>query len=63
MTLRDHFAGLKSSDGAAREEILHRAYSIWESKGRPDNEDLAHWLAAELEIFPLTTAAHRDRDI
>ena len=48
---RNSFAGLESSDRAAREEILHRAYAIWESKGCPDNQQLAHWLEAESGVM------------
>lgn len=45
------FAGLKNTDRAAREEIQHRAYSIWASAGRPNNCELEHWLAAEAEVL------------
>jgi hypothetical protein len=45
------FAGLKSSDRAARETILHRAYAIWESEGRPNDRQLAHWLRAEADVM------------
>jgi hypothetical protein len=45
------FEGLLSTDRAAREEILHRAHSIWEAAGRPDNRALENWLAAEAEVL------------
>ena len=45
------FAGLKSTDRAAREEIQHRAYSIWASAGRPQHREMEHWLAAESEVL------------
>jgi hypothetical protein len=45
------FSGLTSNDRAAREEILHRAYSIWESEGCPENRQLAHWLMAEAAVL------------
>jgi hypothetical protein len=45
------FAGLKNTDRAAREEIQHRAYSIWASAGRPKDCELEHWLAAEAEVL------------
>jgi hypothetical protein len=45
------FAGLKSTDRAAREEILHRAYAIWESEGHPVNRELSNWLQAETGIL------------
>ena len=48
------FAGLKSTDRAVREEILHRAYAIWESEGRPPDRKLANWLEAEAEIMGCT---------
>ncbi|ATC63135.1 hypothetical protein CMV30_03725 [Nibricoccus aquaticus] len=44
------FPGLVSTDRAAHEEILHRAYSIWECAGRPENCEVAHWLQAEAEV-------------
>lgn len=30
--------------------IRRRAHAIWEARGRPQGEDLDHWLLAELEI-------------
>lgn len=45
------FEGLLSTDRAAREEILHRAHSIWEAAGRPENRALDNWLAAETEVL------------
>lgn len=45
------FEGLTMTDRAAREEISHRAYSIWECAGRPENRELANWLAAEVEVL------------
>ena len=47
--------GLNSTNRAAREEILHRAYEIWERKGRPENNALANWLEAEAQILNGTT--------
>lgn len=32
------------------EHIRRRAYELWESEGRPDGLDQAHWLRAESEI-------------
>jgi len=29
--------------------IRHRAYAIWESEGRPDGREQAHWDQAERE--------------
>jgi hypothetical protein len=48
---RNGTAGLVATDRAAREEILHRAYAIWEREGRPENRHLAHWVQAEAEIM------------
>ena len=45
------FAGCKSTDRAAREEILNRAYAIWESEGHPANRELSNWLQAESGIL------------
>ena len=45
------FAGLESTDDAVREQILHRAYEIWESEGHPVNRELNHWLQAETGIL------------
>jgi hypothetical protein len=37
--------------GIDREErIRHRAYSIWQDRGRPHGEDLTHWLQASDEF-------------
>ena len=48
---RDEFVGLVCSDRAAREEILHRAYAIWEREGQPEGRKLAHWLEAEADVL------------
>lgn len=45
------FHSLKSTDRAARSEILHRAYLLWEDEGRPQNRALVHWLRAETEVM------------
>jgi Protein of unknown function (DUF2934) len=45
------FENLAVTDRAAREEISHRAYSIWECAGRPENRELANWLEAEAEVL------------
>lgn len=36
---------------AVREEILHRAYALWEAEGFPEGRKLDHWLAAEAEVL------------
>jgi hypothetical protein len=45
---------MNSTDRAPREEILHRAYAIWEKEGHPDNRRLANWLEAEAEVMGRT---------
>jgi hypothetical protein len=35
------------------ERIRERAYFIWESRGRPQGQDLDHWLIAEMELAGL----------
>ena len=47
----DGFEGLNTKQRAARAEILCRAHSIWECKGRPDNSELADWLEAEGQVM------------
>ena len=51
MSPKDSFAGLDAQDRCAREEILHRAYEIWEHNGRPENRAMEHWVQAEQEIL------------
>lgn len=51
---RDGFGGLAVPDQAKRAEVLHRAHSIWESKGRGDDHQLADWLEAEAEVLAET---------
>lgn len=36
--------------GGDIERIRERAYFIWENSGRPQGQDLEHWLMAEMEI-------------
>ena len=48
---QDGFEGLDLKQRAVRAEILCRAHSIWESKGRPDNSELADWLEAEAQVM------------
>ena len=44
------FSGLYNAERAAHAEIAHRAYSIWECKGRRDDSQLEDWLEAEAEV-------------
>jgi len=32
------------------EQIRERAYAIWECKGKPEGQELDHWLLAEQEL-------------
>lgn len=48
---RDGFAGLTPAAQAQRAEIVHRAHSIWECKGRGTDHQLADWLEAEAEVL------------
>jgi hypothetical protein len=34
-----------------REEVERRAYEIWEREGRPEGQDVEHWLAAERQLL------------
>lgn len=51
VALAGPLAGLQSTDRAVREEILHRAYAIWEREGHPADRKLANWLEAEGEVM------------
>jgi aspartyl/asparaginyl beta-hydroxylase (cupin superfamily) len=57
MPTSDAMVGLTASDRAVREEILHRAYAIWERDGWPENRRLAHWLEAEADVLRRIGAA------
>lgn len=48
--------GLTSINRAMREEILHRARTIWEQRGQPTGADLSIWLEAESQILSGTRA-------
>ncbi|EME71980.1 hypothetical protein H261_00335 [Paramagnetospirillum caucaseum] len=39
---------LAHGDDIAR--IRERAHAIWESRGRPQGQDMEHWLLAEMEL-------------
>lgn len=43
---------LVATDRAAREEVQHRAYTIWQNSGEKDGHDVENWLKAELEVAP-----------
>jgi hypothetical protein len=46
-----------SSSGASAESISRRAYELWEQEGRPDGNDLRHWLQAEHELSGTSSAS------
>lgn len=50
----DGFEGLSAEGRVRRAEIMHRAHSIWVSKGRPADSQLADWLEAEAEVLQET---------
>lgn len=54
-----NFEGLNAAERRLHAEILCRAHSIWECKGRPDNSELADWLEAEAEV---TSESQAERD-
>ena len=47
----DGYEGLNALQRAQRAEILCRAYSLWDCKGRPDNSQLDDWLEAEAQVL------------
>jgi len=40
----------QSSSRPSAENISRRAYEIWEHEGRPEGNDMHHWLQAEREL-------------
>jgi len=40
------------STGELQEQIRHRAYELYEKRGRDDGHELDHWLQAESEVTP-----------
>ncbi|MGH6902105.1 MAG: DUF2934 domain-containing protein [Geminicoccaceae bacterium] len=43
-------AASKLPKESVRERIQRRAYELWETEGRPEGREHAHWHQAELEI-------------
>jgi hypothetical protein len=41
---------MNESSSVNHENIARRAHQIWEAAGRPDSDELAHWLQAEREL-------------
>ena len=47
----------EAADPKLRARIEERAYSLWESDGRPEGRALDYWLQAEQEILAQAEAA------
>jgi len=45
------------SNSNSRDQILSKAYEIWEAEGRPSGKDMEHWLQAELVLANAKTPA------
>jgi len=45
------------SNSSNRDQILSKAYEIWEAEGRPSGKDMEHWLQAELVLAKAKTPA------
>jgi hypothetical protein len=43
-------AASKPPKESVQERIQRRAYELWETEGRPEGREQAHWHQAELEI-------------
>ncbi|MBN2493813.1 MAG: DUF2934 domain-containing protein [Deltaproteobacteria bacterium] len=39
-----------ADQAADHDRIARRAYEIWQREGRPDGQDMDHWLQAEREL-------------
>jgi hypothetical protein len=50
-----------SPSTASADAISRRAYEIWEQNGKPDGNDLEHWLQAEKEIGGNRSQSNGDR--
>ncbi|MBL4748462.1 MAG: DUF2934 domain-containing protein [Magnetovibrio sp.] len=44
-----------------RDNILKKAYELWESEGRQSGRDMEHWLRAEMLISKKTKPSARSR--
>jgi Protein of unknown function (DUF2934) len=49
-TLGRTAAQVNHEEGNYEEQIRHRAYELYEARGRGDGHDLEDWLEAEAEI-------------
>ncbi len=58
---------VKSADAAGniflttvtREQIAERAYELWVAAGRPNGQDMEHWLAAEKQLGVRSTSVEQ----
>jgi hypothetical protein len=48
-TARKTAAGARQQDDL-EQRVAQRAYELWESEGRPEGREQAHWLQAQHEI-------------
>ena len=48
-TVRQPEAGVRH-EGDLQQRIQQRAYQLWESEGRPEGREQAHWQQAQREI-------------
>ena len=51
----------KQSMDDTRRRIRERAYTLWETQGRPHGRDQEHWLQAEAEITAAGTRVRSTR--
>jgi hypothetical protein len=49
-------ARLRKLDMATKEQIIHRAYELWEQAGKPDGRDQEFYHQAEKELAQGTTS-------
>lgn len=54
---QDSSVNLTNSPAVDADAISRRAYEIWEREGRPEGNDLRHWLQAEQELRGQATSA------
>jgi hypothetical protein len=55
-----HAEATKNSSSVIHATIAARAYAIWETNGKPDNQADAHWLEAEQEQITGKRVAHTE---
>ena len=52
---------MNSTHPPSHDEIAQRAQTIWEQRGRPEGEEMEHWLQAERELRTEREQADRVR--